>query len=645
MTVLDRTASRQNALRAAARVLQRELSPPKRLTVSEWAAQYRELPKTSAEPGPWRNERTPYLVGIMDAANRPGVELIVFQKCAQIGGSEALNNVIGYLQHEDPSPCLLVQSGEEEAKSYSRERIKPMVEATPVLRDRLIEDSLLFKQFRGGGHLAITGANAPAGLRSRATRGLFMDEVDSYPPSAGSEGDPVGLATARTRTFWNRLIFMASTPTLEGLSRIEAARDDCDEILVYLVPCPHCAAFQRLVFPQLRWEKDEQGTHLTHTAEYACFTCGAMIPERRKPWMLANGKWVPHRKAQGDEEALHDSGLSGENWIPCDPHPNPRSVAFAGFNALYSPWMKWEEIADTFLKAKGSPTRMQVFINTVLGEVFREAGYQIDAHPLMKRQETYASDPPPERVLLLTAGVDVQADRLEVEIVGWGENYESWSLEYLRIPGDPSLEGGVWDQLDHLLARTWDHPLGVKVQIFAMAIDSGYMTQRVYKYCSARKNRNVWAVKGVAGQGRTIWDRPSNRNKERVPVYPVGVDTAKTAFYSHLRVSRPEVWDGDAIPGYCHFPVREPYDEEYFRQVTAEKAVVRQSPNGTMKRVWVRRPGRRAEALDCRIYALAAFEGAYLQGIRLEHIRQAMEAGGVVAAPKRRYRRRGETPG
>lgn len=641
--VLEPAVSWRNATESTARVLVRELTPPKRMLISEWAELYRMLPEESAEPGPWRNDRTPYLVGLMDACLEHGVEQIVFQKCAQIGGSECLNNIIGYFLHQDPSPVMLIQSGEKEAKSYSKERIAKMIDATPVLSSRLVEDNLLVKDFTGGAHLAIAGANAPAGLRSRARRILAADEVDSYPPSAGAEGDPVGLAEARTRTYWNRLIILNSTPTLEGLSRIEAARDDCDEIRIYLVPCPHCAHLQHLRFPQLQWDKDPDGEHLPDSAEYCCEACGAMIPERRKSWMLANGKWVSHRKAEEGEQD-EKAAVGGTRWIPCDPHPRPKSIAFAGFTALYSPWMKWQEIVRAFLKSKDNPVRLQVFVNTILGEVFREAGYQLDAHPLMKRQEVYPAEPVPEGVLLLTAGVDVQADRLEVEIVGWGENYENWSLEFMRILGDPSLEGGVWNTLDHVLSRSWMHPHGVKLNIFATAIDSGYLTQTVYKYCKERWQGNVWAVKGVAGHGRPIWDKPTNKNKYKTPVFPVGVDTGKTALYSHLRVQRPNDWSGDPIPGFCHFPSRDPYDEEYFRQLTAEQAVVRQDKRGVLRRIWIRRPGRRAEALDCRVYALAAHEGAYLQGIRLEEIRKAIERGGQTGS-KRRVRRRGESPG
>lgn len=645
---LDPGVSWRNATSAASRVIVAELTPPEDLLPSQWAEQFRHLPETSAASGPWSNEVTPYLVGIMDACVEPGVERVSWQKPAQVGGSEAGNNIIGYFMHQDPSPILYVHTNDKEAKAYSKERIAKMIDASPVLRNRVDaaggDDTTLSKDFTGG-HLAIAGANAPAGLRSRARRVLILDEVDGYPASAGNEGDPVSLATARTTTFWNRLIMDFSTPTLEGLSRIEASITDADEVRCYLVPCPHCAHYQRLRFGNLQWEKDPEGNHLTDTVEYRCESCSALIPERQKRWMNANGEWVPHRKAKdGEDDPDQGEEWRGENWVPCEAHPHPKHIGFAGFSALYSPWLTWQEVVDKFLKAKGNPVRLQVWVNTVLGETFREGGYQLDAHPLLRRREVYPATPVPDGVMLITAGVDVQADRLEVEIVGWGENQESWSLDFMRILGDPSVEGGVWHTLDQQIARKFRHPAGVELSVFATAVDSGYLTQTVYRYCKERWQNNVWAVKGVAGFGRVIWSQPTNKNKFKTNVFSVGVDTAKTSFYSHLRIQKPEDYTGGPIPGYCHYPAREPYDEEYFRQITSEKAVVRLDKRGVMQRIWIRRPNRRADSLDCRIYAFAAHEGAIIQGIRMEALRQAIDAGGMTHGG-RRVRRYGEAVG
>jgi phage terminase large subunit GpA-like protein len=274
--------------------------------------------------------------------------------------------------------------------------------------------------------------------------------------------------------------------------------------------------------------------------------------------------------------------------------------------------------------------------------VFKESGFRLDAHPLLARCEVYPEEPVPEGVLLITAGVDIQADRLEVELVGWGLNYESWSLNFLRIEGDPTLEGGPWATLDHVLSRKFKHPSGLVLGVYSTAVDSGFLSQNVYKYCHTRRAARIWPVKGIAGEGRPIWDRPTITNKYKVPLYPVGVDTAKTVVMSHLRIQKPEEdeYAGGPVPGFAHFPTRQPYDEEYFKQLTSEVVVVRQSPNGYHKRVWMRRPGRRAEALDCRVYALAAHEGAFLAGVRMETILEAIK-NRKVEGPKRRVRSQG----
>ena len=405
---------------------------------------------------------------------------------------------------------------------------------------------------------------------------------------------------------------------------------EADVVRKYHCPCPHCGHEQHLEFSRLLWDKDAGGDHLPATTEYACEACGAMIPESKKPWMLRNGRWV-------------DGHLDPEDgsWSRADePVDRPKQVGFH-LNALYSPWMKWSEIVEGFLQAKNDPMRLQVWVNTVLGETFKEGGIRLDANPLLERREIYPADPVPEGVLLITAGVDIQADRLEVELVGWGLGEESWSLDYLRLEGDPTVEGGVWSTLDHVLGRQFQHPSGMKLKVYATAIDSGYLTQTVYGYCSERRGANVWPIKGVSGEGRPIWNRPQIRNKYKVPIYPVGVDTAKTTVMSHLRIDLPEDHQpGDTVPGYCHFPARQPYDEEYFRQLTSEVVVIRQSPNGYLKRVWVRRPGRRAETLDCRVYALSAYWGAFLGGVRLETIYHAMKNGGH-QGPTRRVRSQG----
>lgn len=596
----------------AAELLRSALHPPPSLSVSEWADRFRVLPSTSAEPGRWRTDRAPYLREIMDACSDPTIERVAVMKAAQVGYSEALLNVLGYFIHQDPAPILLVQISTGEAKKFSKERVQPMIDSCPVLCERVApprsrdsSNTMEAKEFPGG-HLGIVGANAPSGLRSRARRVVLFDEVDGYPYSAGAgekgEGDPVELARKRQSTFWNRLDVIGSTPTIADISRIEEAVRESDELRRYHVPCPDCGEMQPLewggrdVAFGLKWDVDERGAP-TDVA-YLCRACGSLIDERHKAKMLAGGEW------RADE-----------------PHPLPTRVAFH-VSGLVSPWVSWVDLVREWLDAQGHPGKLQVFVNTRLGEVWDAQGSTVDAGPLMARREDYAPEPVPAGVVLVTAGVDVQADRLECELVGWGVGDESWSLDYLRIPGDPTTDA-LWRDLHRaVVERTYTHPSGAVLRVAATAVDSGYMTQQVYRFAKDRHALRVWAIKGLDGEGKPIMGRPSMRNRQKVPLYPVGVDTAKAVIYGRLRIDAPG-------PGYCHFPEREPYDEEFFRQLTAEKVVLRQSPNGYHRRVWVRRHNRRAETLDCRVYATAALEGLIAAGVRLDAEAEALAAAAV----------------
>lgn len=614
---LDLGRARQRGRQIIRQAARDQFRAPPDLTVSEWADLNRMLPETSAEPGRWRTDRAPYLRAIMDACSDPEVERVAVIKAAQVGYSELLMNVLGFFIDQDPAPILLVQISTGEAAKFSKERVAPLIEACPVLRGKVKparsrdSDNTIESKGFPGGHLGIVGANAPSGLRSRARRVVLFDEVDGYPPSAGSEGDPVELARKRQSTFWNRLEVIGSTPTIADLSRIEEAVRESHELRRYHVPYPHCGEMQPLEWGGkdaghgIKWDVDEHGQ--ATEVVYVCRACSGMIEERHKPRMLAEANRM---ELAGDQV-----------WFPEleddeEPHPNPTRIAFH-ITGLLSPWVSWAELVQEWLDAQGHPGKLQVFINTRLGEVWDAQGATVDAGGLMARREAYGREPVPEDVVLITAGVDVQADRLEVEFVGWGVGEESWGIDYLRIPGDPTTDA-VWKELErNVVDATFEHPSGNRLVVAAVAVDSGYQTQQVYKFVKDRQFDRVWAVKGMDGEGKPIMGRPSNRNKMRVPLYPVGVDTAKAVLYGRLRIDEPG-------PGYMHFPERFPYDEEYFRQLTAEKMVLKQSPNGHHKRVWVRRHGRKAEVLDIRVYATAALEGLIAAGFRLDMERERL---------------------
>lgn len=557
------------------------LRPPPRLTVSEWADLHRVLPqRASAEPGRWRTARTPYLREIMDQLSPgSGAETVVLMKGAQIGGTECGNNWLGYIIHHAPGPAMMVLPTVEMAKRSSKQRIAPMIEECPELQERVKDprsrdsgNTMLAKEFPGG-IVIMTGANSAVGLRSMPVRYLFLDEVDGYLHDVDGEGDPVDLAIKRTATFArNRKILICSTPTVRGFSRIETAYQRSDR-RVYLVPCPECGHEQQILWRRIRWPESQP-----HDAVLVCESCEARIPDHRKGWMLERGRWIPTAEGDGRTLGYH-------------------------LSSLYSPlgWYPWGQAAEDFLTAKEhGPEALKTWTNTVLAETWEEEGDSVREGALLNRRERYAA-PVPAGALVLTAGVDVQDDRLEIEIVGWGRGEESWAVDYAVLWGDPGGED-VWQRLDQTLAQRYSWERGGRLRVAATAVDSGgHYTQQVYEYCRKREPNRVYAIKGMAGVGRAIVSAPSRRGsrsrRRGVNLFTVGVDAAKGLVYSRLRQRSPG-------PGYCHFPQHDAFDEEYFAQLTAEKIVTRYQ-KGFPRREWVKvRP--RNEALDCRVYALAA---------------------------------------
>lgn len=488
--------------------------------------------------------------------------------------TEALNNILGYFIDQDPSPILVVQISVGEAEKWSKEKLAPMVAETPRLaskigdpRSRDSDNTILAKAFPGG-HLGVVGANAPSGLRARPRRVLLFDEVDGYPESAGTEGDPISLAEKRAITFRSRrFVWKSSTPTIKSFSRIEDAFEESDQ-RYYEVPCPECGAMQALVWAQLKWESGKP-----ETAAYECEACEELIPESRKREMLALGEWVPREPG--------------------------RIVRGYHLNALYSPFESWAYFVAEWKRAQGDPEKLQVFVNTVLGETWEEAGERVSPDALYARREPLPEDAEvPMGVGLLTAGVDVQGDRLELQVRGWGRAEESWLVHWEQFWGDPGRDQ-VWEELDAALLRHYRHESGSILQILACCVDSGgHHTEHVYRFTGPRVARRVWAIKGMGEFGRPlVTPRASKKNKGKVPLHLVGTFTAKDLIFSRLKIQK-------AGPGYMHFPRADWCDPEYFAQLTAEKAVT-SFERGKKRRVYKQlRP--RNEALDLTVYDHAA---------------------------------------
>jgi phage terminase large subunit GpA-like protein len=553
-------------------------APPPELTVSQWADRERRLsPEASAEPGMWDTGRTEYLRDVMDAMNDPATTRVVCIKGSQVGWTEALNNVLGYLISEDPGPVLVIQPSLEMAETWSKDRLNPMLRDTPRLvgkvQSPLTRDSgnTLRQKVFTGGRLAIVGANSAAGLASRPVRIVIADELDRFPVSAGSEGDPLALAAKRQLTFWNRKTLLGSTPTLKDTSAIWREWLASDQRR-FFVPCPTCHHEQALVWANVKWDKTEAGQHLSSTAYYTCEACGAIWTDADRHDAVTKGRWVA---------------------------TNPDVTGVAGFHipGFLSPWLSLAGIVSEFLAARKDPALLQVWSNTVLGEPIEPPQESVEVSSLIRRGEVYGAASIPNRVLLLVAGVDVQADRLEVLICGFGAFEESWMVRYEVLPGDPA-QTSVWKLLDNVLTEPCHTDTGRELRIRATCVDTGGFHQaQVLTYCQQRRHRNVLPIKGASGP-RPIWPVRVSRTKSNQHIWIVGVDTAKDSLYGRLRIANPG-------PGYIHFPIGGAFDQEYFAQLTSE--VVRTRYNeGRPYRVWVLPPGKRNEALDTAAYALAA---------------------------------------
>jgi len=561
------------------------LLPNKILSVSQWADEYRFLSqKASSEPGRYRSSRTPYVTEIMDClSNNNPVKEVVFMKGSQIGASEIGCCWLGYIMDHAPGPTLMVLPTVDMAKKISKQRIEPMIEESPKLKNLVSEkksrdssNTMLGKEFPGG-ILLMTGANSASGLRSLPIRYIFLDEIDAYPLDVEGEGNPIDLAKARARTFHKRKIFQVSTPTVSGLSHIETLFEASDKRFFQL-PCIHCGKYQKLEFKNLVWPENKP-----KKAVYQCCFCSKDIENWQKTDMLAKGKWV--------SESVSDT---------------------AGFhlNALYSPvgWYSWAEIAEDFIKAKKTPEKLRTFINTVLGETWKEKAERPDWQRLYERRELYTIGKVPAGALFLTAGVDVQRDRLEIEVVGWGRNKISWSVDYQVIYGD-TTQPDVWKNLEKLLHQQFETELDSRkyLGIKLMAVDSGYNTQTVYSWVRQFSQTKVIAVKG-RDTLQQIFSRPqavdvtsSGKTLRRsLKVWGIGVNVVKDELYSWLRQAKSVDGQPDNY-GFCHFPQ---YEDEFFKQLTAEELVTKVL-KGYPKQEW-QKIRERNEALDCRVYSRAA---------------------------------------
>jgi terminase, large subunit len=566
--------------------------PPRRMSLSEWADEYAVLSaESSAEAGRWKT--IPYQKGIMDAFTDPSVEQISVMKSARVGYTKILNHVIAYHIHQDPCSIMMVQPTIEDAEGYSKEEIAPMLRDTPCLRG-LVSDAkakdgsnnTLTKMFPGG-TLGLVGANSPRGFRRVSRRVVLFDEVDGYPASAGAEGDQIKLGIRRTEYFWNRKIVAGSTPTVKDYSRIERLFGQGDQRR-YFVPCSQCGHMQYLKFPNLKWDKTEDGEHLPETAHFVCEANGCVIEHKDKRSMVERGEWIPTAPGNGRHVSFH---------------------IWAAYS--YSPNATWSDLVREFLEAKKDPESLKTFVNTALGETWEEDySNKVGADGLMARAEMYTPGEAPKEVLIVTRAVDVQDNRFEISTYGWARGEESWLIDHSVIHGDPA-RAELWKQLDEALLPAVKRSDGVKLPVSAIAIDTGgHFTHEVYAYTRERKSvMRIIGVKGHSQRNKPAISKPTKVDvnmrgqslKGGAEVYMIGSDTIKTTIFGRLRLDEPG-------PGYIHFHTG--LKADFYEQLTSEKQVTRLI-KGFPVREWILPPNKRNEALDCLVMNYAALQWLY----------------------------------
>lgn len=574
--------------------------PPEDMTVTEWAEKNRRLStESAAEPGPWRTERTPYLRGPMDAFTDPKVRHLVMVSASQVGKSEFINNCIGYIIDQDPGSILFVHPTTIDAKEYSKLRIAPMIRDCPTLKKKVVQpksrdsgNTILQKTYPGG-ILTMSGSTEAHALASKPIRYVFGDERDRWAVSAGKEGDPWDLAMARQTTFYNAKAVEVSTPTIKGYSAIEAAYST-GTMERWKSRCPHCGEYHEIRWENIRFEHEEKEiahkrTYKVKSVYYICPGCGVVSDEHTMK--AAPARW------EAENPAAYEQGTRSF-WL----------------NAFVSQWASWESIILKFLAATGSSQKLQVVYNTCFGELWEDRGDLETEDSLLARREDYGKtengEPVelPDGVLVLTAGLDTQDDRMEYEVVGHGHFGETWGIEKGIVMGRPDdLE--VWKALDEaVFDRMFHFADGVGLRVSMSFVDEGgHFAQEVRQQCWSRIAKKVFCIKGRGGEDIPYTSPPKQMkivlNKVTIGYcwqYQLGVDSGKQIIMDNLKVQTPG-------SRFCHFPKRDDYGPAYFAGLLSEHKVYKEGRKNPW--VWEKIPGHeRNEALDCRNYALAAFK-------------------------------------
>lgn len=555
------------------------LKPPEELTVSEWAEKYRFLDeRSSSMPGKWKNEMTPYLVGIMDEFNNYQTEKIVFCKCTQLGGTEALNNMICFSVAQDPAPMMIVYPTSELADSVVEQRIKPMLKASKETKKHFKEKNSNKKELQFDNmYISIVGSNSPSELASRPIRYLFLDEVDKYPNESKKEADPISLAVERTKTFNNRKIYMCSTPTTRT-GHIWEEKEKADIEKHYFVPCPHCGEFIELKFSQIRWPDDNEKLSVADKAEFAqyiCQECGNVINDSDKMEMLQKGKW---------ETVKENTKFT-------------KTVAF-WISTLYSPFTRFSQIAKAYLIAKDDTEALHNFTNSWLAEPWEDTKLKTNAETVMERQTDLPEFVVPEWTRLLTAGVDVQETSLYYIIRAWGEYLTSQLVTRGQVTSFRDIE--------RIMNLEYMKPDGTVKLVDLCLIDSGDQTDEVYDFAAVNSE---WCLPSKGTSSMINYFKLSSVNKTSSKAYGMTLALVDGGKYKDMIAGRMKRENGTGS-----WMVFDGIDLEYCTQVTAEHKITEKGGGGKLRTRWVQKTSHADNHyLDCEVYGMAA---ADILGVR-----------------------------
>lgn len=556
------------------------LRPPEKLTVSEWADKRRVLDeKTSAQPGQWKTSSTPYLKGIMDAFNNSEIEEVIFVKPTQVGGTETLLNMLGYCIEQDPSSALVVYPTLDLAEYASKNRVQPMIDFCKSLKERYyISDSKRLELQFDSMYVVLSGANSPASLASRPCRYLFLDEVDKYPVNAGKEADPISLARERTKTYtYNKKIFITSTPTLSK-GNVWKAHQSADEQRENYVPCPHCGHMQTLEFKQIKWNNGATADEARDMSWYECEKCNAKITDGYKIQMLRAGEWRAVKKAD-----------------------RPRKVSFR-INTLYSPWVRFGDIAYEFLKSKDFPELLQNFVNSWLAEPWQETRQKLDSDKIKERQSEYPESVLPPKILGLTGGADIQGNHIYWTVRAWGEGLTSWNIAHGIVP--------TLNELSEVMNTTWRDINNKPDYVQLCCIDSGDQTDTIYDFVAENQD---WAipVKGASKQMLNSF-RISTIDKVNSKAFGSRLVMVNTGFYKNNIAARM-----DKPNGKGSWMVYSGVDEEYCKQVTSEHKVIERKSGREIETWQPKTSHADNHYLDCEVYAFVAADLLQFRYIQL----------------------------